>query len=42
MTEGFSKTSRFFVCYLGDLFVEATLGEVVNEAGFYASLRDIF
>ena len=38
--EGFYETHCFFVGNMGDGFVEADPGEVVNKAGLYASLWD--
>ena len=40
--ECFSETYCFFVGYLGDCLVESAPGEVVDEAGFSASLRDVY
>ena len=38
---GFSEMHRLFVGYLGDYFIEANPGEIVNEAGFSALLQDV-
>ena len=42
MVEGLIKPHCLFGCYLGDLFVDANPGKIVDKAWITASLQNIY